>query len=118
MHFFTIRADPTAAAANTGDIASAVAHVWVNDSDRSNAERRARAYLMDHGWIVVEVELALTPTPEQIAALDAVESANYRGAVREGIHAYFVAWPKEPRAEDSPAQVRPLPKPPSSESNN
>ena len=118
MHFFAIHTTPTAAATNAEDIAAAIAHVWVNDTDQISAEQRARTYLMDQGWIAGEVDAVLAPTPAQIAQLDADELANYQVAVRYGIYAQFVAWPKEPRPEDSPVELRTLPKPPSSKSNN
>lgn len=111
MRCFVLKVRPTAAAVVAHDMAGANAIVWVRDSDPERAETAARAYVMAQGWIVEAVARALAPTPEQIADLDEVMSAGHLHAERDGIHALFVGWPKAPRLEDAPVELRSLPEP-------
>lgn len=67
------------------------AHVWVNEKELDKAEGIARKLLADQGWAVESVELSMAPTPEEIAALDPVQSDAYKRALRDRSYAYFSA---------------------------
>lgn len=97
LFFFRIKAIPTTAATVAHDIGGAFSHVWVVDDGMTGAETKARAFVMDHGWLVEEVELALEPTPEQLLDLGEAETANYQKALRQGIASVFHAWPRDAR---------------------
>ncbi|TMH62723.1 MAG: hypothetical protein E6H48_20755 [Betaproteobacteria bacterium] len=65
------------------------AHVWVNENDLDMAEDMARALLARQGWVIESVELSMSPTPEEIARLDPVQSAAHKQALSDGNYAYF-----------------------------
>lgn len=98
--FFVINAEPTAAAAKTNDIKSAMVHIWVMASSQEEAKARALSYLMDYAWIVKEVEFESEITAEQLAHLDIDEKNNYLQAARTGLSADFLAVPKVDRPGD------------------
>src|SRR5215211_6666231 len=65
------------------------AHVWVNEKELDKAEDVARALLAREGWTIESVELSMSPTPEEIASLDPVQSAAHKRALHDGSYAYF-----------------------------
>ena len=91
---FVFDITPTAAAQNAADIAGGIAHIWVLDTDKSSAESRARALMLDMGWLITGLEHALEPSAEQIADLDTREAHNHRQALARGIWPDLIVWPK------------------------
>ncbi len=90
-------------------LAGAFAHVWVVEDDMAAAEAKARAFIMDHWWVVEELEFAPEETtPEhllrldEVLRLDKVEAASSREALRLGAAAvfYFYAGPREARPDE------------------
>ncbi|CAI3798493.1 hypothetical protein [Rheinheimera sp. MM224] len=100
MYFFKIKATPTSAAPVGPDIGGAYAHVWVQAASLSEGEAIARSYVMDYGWFVESVMLALKPSEDQIENLDISERANCEKARYHGVSAEFIAWPKQDRTDD------------------
>ena len=96
MQRFVFLASPTAGALNTEDIAGSRVEVWSTDEDRDAAEAKARAYIMDHSWVVDKLELEERwsdderPGPEKSRELLNLCQA----AEVCGMAAIFFAWPK------------------------
>lgn len=66
-----------------------LAYVWVNEIKLVKAEGLAKALLADQGWAIESVELSMTPTPQEIAALDPIQAGAHKRALSVGIYAYF-----------------------------
>ncbi len=108
--FFVIRAEPTEAAVSAQDIAGAIVHIWVMDSSLEQAEARARSYILDYAWIALKTDYAFEINDKQIASLGAEERTLYQKALRHGIAADFLGYPKKARS-DGMIEIRSL-KPP------
>ena len=93
-YLFIFEAHPTRAAVPTEDIAGAMVHVWVVWNSPDEAERHAREFVRDCDWVIDAVTHRLQPTDAQIARLDDAELGSYNRALRSGISADFIAWPK------------------------
>ncbi len=110
MFYFAFEVRPTAAIPQAAEIAGATAHMFVNHTARDAAEAHARAYLLDLGWLIVDMELVRQIPPEQVHALDTAAQASYRRAQHDGVHVVLCAWPMQDRPEDQ-VEIQPLPSP-------
>lgn len=107
-YLFIFEAHPTTAAIPEEDIAGAMVHVWVVWDSLGEAERYAREFILDYGWIIDVVAHRFQPTDLQVAHLDDSELRNYKMALRDGISADFIAWPKPGSARKSYSAVMPV----------
>jgi hypothetical protein len=107
-YLFVFEAQPTRAAVPTEDIAGAMVHVWVVWKSLDEAERHAREFVRDCDWVIDAVTHRLQPTDAQIARLEDSELGNYNRALRAGISADFIAWPKRASRTMSSPVVRPV----------
>lgn len=73
-----------------------------------DAETRAREYVMAYAWVVETLPVARHWPPERIGELDIPGQALARRALREGIAALFLAWPKQEGCDDDPVEWRSL----------
>ena len=89
MRCFKFRVKSTSDAPGKKQGARRFAHVWVNEKELDKAEAGARRLLMDQGWVIESVELSMSPSPEEIACLDPIQSAAHQRALIEGSNAYF-----------------------------
>lgn len=95
LFFFAFEAVPTHASPQAGDLAGADIHVWVQDRNIDSAESMARQCIMDFAWIVQNISVAKHCPLERILQLDEEEQALVLRAIKEGIAADFLAWPKD-----------------------
>lgn len=107
-YLFVLEAHPTKAAVPEEDIAGAMVHVWVVWPSLDEAERHAREFVLDSGWIIDTVAHRLQPTDVQIARLHDSELGNYKRALRDGISADFIAWPKPASVTKSSSVIWPV----------
>ncbi|RKD26712.1 hypothetical protein BEP19_16035 [Ammoniphilus oxalaticus] len=78
------------------DIAGAKAHIWVISKDRESAKLRVINYIEKHLWSVTNFEYEFEIQQELIPSLHADEARLYESALRLGIAADYVAFPKKP----------------------
>lgn len=95
LFFFAFEAVPTAASPQAGDLAGADIHVWVHDKSMDSAETTARQCIMDFAWIVQSVSAARHCPLEHILQLEENEQLLVLRAIKDGIAADFLAWPKD-----------------------
>lgn len=107
-YLFVFEAHPTKAAVPEEDIAGAIVHAWVFWPSLDEAERYAREFVLDSGWIIDTVTHRLQPTDVQIARLHDSELENYKKALFDGISADFIAWPEPGSARKSYSAVMPV----------
>lgn len=110
LYFYRLKSEPTHAAQISPEIRGAFVHIWVKAASISDGEAKARACVMDYGWLVIDLEHALHPTESQIERLEVDERANCEKAKRFGISAFFIAWPKQDRT-DGIVEISPLEEP-------
>lgn len=92
LTFLKVAAHPGPNAHEFGEVAGAIAHIWVLEEDIPSAEGYAREYIAELGWVVDDVELRLQPSDRQLAQLDDSELACCLSACRQGIAATFFAY--------------------------
>jgi hypothetical protein len=106
LFFFSFDAVPTSASSQATDLAGAEIHVWVTDKSMDSAESMARQCIMDFAWIVQGVSVAKHCPLERILQLDEEEQVLVLRAIKEGIAADFLAWPKDGIIADDYSQLR------------
>jgi len=110
---FVYHVKPTSSCSEFGKVGGAYADIWVLDSDRDMADIRARSYLMDYRWQVVEKTDELAMNDEQILHYREVAQISYSRAKMEGLSAFFSAYPVKER-DDHIIEIYSLPEPPES----
>lgn len=108
---FVYHVKPTSSCSEFGKVGGAYADVWVHDSDRDTAEVKARSYLMDYRWHVVEKTDELAMNDEQILHYREIAQVSYSRAKMEGLSAFFSAYPVKER-DGHTVEMYPLPEPP------
>lgn len=106
LFFFAFEATPTAASPQATDLAGADIHIWVQADSMAGAESTARQHIMDFAWVVKELSLARHWPLERIPDLHKDEQALAQRAIRFGVAADFLAWPKEANPGEDPLEVR------------
>lgn len=106
LFFFSFEAVPTHASPQASDLAGADIHVWVQDRNIDSAETTARQCIMDFAWIVQSVSVAKQCPLERILQLDEEEQVLVLRAIKEGIAADFLAWPKDGIIGDDFSELR------------
>ena len=89
---FTFEVEPQADNPLIAHASRAVVHLWVVAADMHEAKNTAFDFLQAERWQVTEEKNAYLATPEQIEALGAEESSNYKSALLEGMHSTFYYW--------------------------
>ena len=92
IYFLDLEAIPGRAMAMATDVASASVLTFVRADSQNDAESMARAAVIDHGWITVDVSLFLQPTEEQLSHLDENLQPAYEQALIYGIGSLFIAY--------------------------
>ena len=100
VYVFAYHVKPTATCSEFGKAGGAHADIWVLDSSRDSAETKAKSYLIDYGWLVVEQTNELVMNDEQIVHYREDAQANYSQAKKNGLSAFFCAYPVEERDDD------------------
>lgn len=108
---FVYHAQPTASSPEFGRVGGAHVDVWVPESSRENAEKRAVEHLIDLGWNPLELENELVMLEGQIQDYRIDAQASYYQAQREGISSTFAAYPPQDR-DDDVMEIRELNAPP------
>lgn len=111
VYVFVYHAKPTKGSPEFEAVGGAHVDIWVYDVSRESADLRARSYLMDLAWQVLEVERELVLNDEQIVDYREDAQANYFQAKTRGISAFFAAYPPVDR-DDDVVVIRPLGKTP------
>ncbi len=106
LFFFAFEATPTVASPQARDLAGADIHIWVQADSMAGAESTARQHIMDFSWVVTELSLARHWPLERIPDLHKDEQALAQRAIRYGVAADFLAWPKEDNPDGDPMEVR------------
>ena len=100
MYFVNVTAEPTKGSEEYGEVGGANVDVFVKASSLSEAAVKAIDYIINRSWVVVEETSVLKMTSEQISKMDEIHTATYHRAKKEGMHAFFAAWPVEDRDDD------------------
>ena len=105
-YFFKIPIKPTPGTPKAADVEAGFAHIWVMAESFEEAEANARSYLMSYAWIAGKTELSRQMPDELIPQLGKEERALYEKALRLGIAADMLVWPKKARPHNTPVEVR------------
>jgi hypothetical protein len=112
LYFFNFESMPTAAASKANDVAGGTIDIWINSQcTLPEAETTARAYVMGMGWLISAMPIAREWPVARLPELGKSMQAKAREAMREGISAFVVAWPKTEGRDDDPVSFRSLPPP-------
>lgn len=90
--YFIFEVDPEPENPVIGHVSRAVAHIWTSSPDAGEARNGALRYLESEHWTVTRESQADAPSPEQLAALNTEDLANYEAAQARGIHSKFYYW--------------------------
>lgn len=107
-YLFVIDIVPSPENKDCQDIAGAKAHIWTISDDKEKAKLRAVDYITKSHWQVVGFEYEFEIHQEQIAKLHEDEVRLYKTALRHGIAADYIAYPKVPGHPDDPPIIRQL----------
>ena len=113
VYVFNYHVEPTKGSFEHGKVGGAYVDIWVHESSREVAETKAISYLMDRAWQIIKVESELTMNDEQILDCREDAQANYRQAKKQGLSAFFSAYPPTDR-EDRIVEIFSIKKPPNS----
>lgn len=86
-------------------IGGAKIHIWVMDASLDSARGKAVSMVEQSHWSVQDIEDELEIAPEQVPLLDTVEVSLYSKALRDGISAMFVGYPKVDGNPDDPVVI-------------
>lgn len=93
-YFFLINVVPSLENPNYESIGGAKAHIWIISSDRESAKIRAIDYNRKFHWEITSFEYEIAIREEQISSLHEDELSLYHSALRHGIAAEYIAYPK------------------------
>jgi len=110
VYVFVYKVIPTKGSAEYGKVGGASADVWVLESNREQAEIKAKSYIIDLRWDILELKRELVLNDKQILRYREDAQANYYQAKKNGISAFFAAFPPEDR-EDGVVEIWSLDKP-------
>ena len=91
---FVINGVPLPQNHNYDKIGGAKIHIWVMDNTADSAQEKAISLIKQYLWKVTDVEHALQISQEQLQHLHKDETVLYQKALRHGIAADFLAYPK------------------------
>jgi hypothetical protein len=86
-------------------IGGAFIHIITVNDNINSAKDHALSFIRDQLWEPQEIEEAFEILPEQVPLLDKVEASLYSKALRDGISAMFVAYPKEGGSPNDPILI-------------
>jgi hypothetical protein len=93
MVFIQFEAIPSQAIATRENVAGAYVNCWIQSMDAAEAERRARRWIADEGWVIVSVdECRLIDVESEVSGPDA---AYVREALQSGGSLTFHRWPPD-----------------------
>lgn len=93
-YMFVVDVIPTPENEFYENVAGAKAHIWVLSNDKESAKLRAMDYNKKFMWEVVNFEHELEIHEKQIPKLHEDELRLYQSALRYGISADYMAYPK------------------------
>jgi hypothetical protein len=105
-YLFVINIVPSPENKDCQDIAGAKAHVWTISDDKEKAKLRAIEYIKKTHWQIVEFEYEFEIHEQQIPKLHEDEARLYNMALRYGIAADYIAYPKIPGNPGDPPIIR------------
>lgn len=79
---------------NYNTVERAKIHIWVMDNDADSAQEKAVSLVKQYLWEIKGVEHVLQISQEQLKHLHKAEDLLYQKALRDGIAADFLAYPK------------------------
>lgn len=91
---FVINGTPLPENHNYNSIGGAKIHIWVMENTIDSARDKALAMVKNYLWSVQEIEHELQISEEQLHNLHDAEALLYQKALRHGIAADFLAYPK------------------------
>ncbi len=90
---------------NYNTVGGAKIHIWVMDNDADSAQEKAESFVKQYLWKIQSVEHVLQISPEQLQHLHKAEALLYQKALRNGIAAEFLAYPKVDGDPDDPILI-------------
>lgn len=102
---FVINGIPLPENHNYSIVGGAKIHIWVIDENMDSAKNKAISMVEKHLWSVQNIEYAFEIYPKQLHNLHEAEVVLYHRALRDGIAADFLAYPKVDGAPDDPVVV-------------
>lgn len=102
---FEIKGIPLPDNYNFDSIGGAFIHVIVISDNMDSAKESALSFIRQHLWEPQTFENAFEILPEQVSLLDTAEAALYSKALRDGISAMFVAYPKVDGSPNDPVVI-------------
>lgn len=90
---------------NYNTVGGAKIHIWVMDNDADSAQEKAESYVKQYLWKIQSVEHVLQISPEQLQHLHEAEALLYQKALRNGIAADFLAYPRVDGNPDDPILI-------------
>lgn len=90
---------------NYNTVGGAKIHIWVMDNDADSAQEKAESYVKQYLWKIQSVEHVLQISPEQLHHLHEAEALLYQKALRNGIAADFLAYPRVDGNPDDPILI-------------
>ena len=100
VYVFVFEAIPTKGASEYGKIGGAHVDIWVLESSRNKAEVKAKSFLIDYSCDIVKLENEFVMNDDLIVQYREDAQANYYKAKKEGISAFFSAWPLVDHEDD------------------
>lgn len=90
---------------NYSTVGGAKIHIWVMDNDADSAQEKAISLVKQYLWEIQSVEYVLQISQEQLQHLHEAEALLYQKALRNGIAADFLAYPKVDGNPDDPILI-------------
>jgi hypothetical protein len=97
---FVLKVAPSPGSPYLGKIGSAVAEIWITGKPKEECEAVARAYVMEHSWLVELVQQKLEISEADIHRYRPDAQASFRAAKERGISAVFVTSPPVDREDN------------------
>lgn len=102
---FVINGTPLPENHNYSTIGGAKIHIWVMDNNADSAQEKAVSLVKQYLWKIQSVEHVLRISQEQLQHLHEAEALLYQKALRNGIAADFLAYPKVDGDPDDPILI-------------
>lgn len=90
---------------NYNTVGGAKIHIWVMDNDADSAQEKAESFVKQYLWKIQSVEHVLQISQGQLPYLHEAEALLYQKALRDGIAADFLAYPKVDSDPDDPILI-------------
>ena len=102
---FVVNGAPLPENHNYDTIGGAKIHIWVMDEDINSARDKALSMVSQHLWSAKQIEHEFEISLSQLPDLHEAELLLYQKALRYGIAADFLAYPKMDGDPDDPIVI-------------